>query len=311
MPFAGLMVGAQTASTAVLALLAGGNLAGQVHSVYRQAANLLLADNLITLTLPSVGRLANGVGLEAEIDFAALGLRPGMLARAEGGRLLVPQAGLVVDLSAAAPWSPRWQGAPDLPAAPVLLRNLALAQRLAAAKPLREGFGPLLALLAPGQADAAEGAASGLGAVAYPHMVATLAALEAGEAERAAAAAAPLLGLGDGLTPSGDDFLVGLASALLAAGHPGASAFAKDCFARARGRTTTVSEATLRHAARGEFGERVQNLLHALLFGDESEVARRVSEMLAWGHSSGADCLLGILLGLAAARQAGPRAGLS
>src|SRR2546423_9718620 len=70
-------------------------------------------------------------------------------------------------------------------------------------------------------------------------------------------AARNLIGLGDGLTPSGDDFLIGVGAALRAAGHPMHDRFMETCRDLARGRTTTVAEAFYRHAPVGAYTARV------------------------------------------------------
>lgn len=110
-----------------------------------------------------------------------------------------------------------------------------------------------------------------------------------------------LTGLGGGLTPSGDDFLVGLSATLTATGHPLAPFLAplRPHFAR---RTTDVSAAFLSHASRQEYGELLHGALAALLTG--ARVAESpLHRLLSFGSSSGADTLLGVRSGLAIAQR--------
>ena len=132
-------------------------------------------------------------------------------------------------------------------------------------------------------------------------------ALDKGDAERAVAAAHPLIGLGPGATPSGDDLLVGLAAGLAATDHPMARSFAAGVARQAAGMTTSVAESYLFHAGRLEFSERV----HVGGAGGAHRPGARswraaVNAALAWGASSGADLMVGLLVGIEARR---PHAG--
>ena len=108
-----------------------------------------------------------------------------------------------------------------------------------------------------------------------------------------------LIGLGDGLTPSGDDVLIGIEAALHALGSP-AAGFLDEALADVDARTTTVSAAYLRHAAAGEFAERLHHLLAVLVSEEarEATLAGAIGEAVAWGATSGTDCLIGVLEGL-------------
>ena len=105
---------------------------------------------------------------------------------------------------------------------------------------------------------------------------------------------AALAGLGGGLTPAGDDFLVGLMLwAWLA--HPAPRPFCRALVEEAAPRTTTLSAAFLRAAARGQCSAAWQRLLYALAEGAESDVVSAGRQVLSFGASSGADALIGFL----------------
>lgn len=108
-----------------------------------------------------------------------------------------------------------------------------------------------------------------------------------------------LLGAGPGLTPSGDDFLSGILTALHLLGH---SATAKllwnNMAATARTSTNEISVALLEQAAAGRMSHKVSLLLKALL-DDTSTSPARLRELLAQlGETSGWDWLAGFVLGL-------------
>ncbi|CAA9314816.1 MAG: hypothetical protein AVDCRST_MAG07-833 [uncultured Frankineae bacterium] len=127
---------------------------------------------------------------------------------------------------------------------------------------------------------------------------AALAALDVAAARRAADA---LMGLGPGLTPSGDDVLAG---ALVACARlrttPGAAALAatadglgEHVSRTARGRTCALSAALLRHAARGAAAPAVLDLVDALT--GRPALRPALNALLAVGHTSGADTARGVL----------------
>lgn len=111
------------------------------------------------------------------------------------------------------------------------------------------------------------------------------------------AGAARLLGLGPGLTPSGDDVLCGVMLALRAVGRH-ESALAVELEQQVLGglaRTTALSGTLLRAAARGHAVPQVVDLLDLLRESDLSGAVRtRVSAVAAIGHSSGVDLLVGV-----------------
>jgi hypothetical protein len=118
-------------------------------------------------------------------------------------------------------------------------------------------------------------------------------------------AATDLIGLGEGLTPAGDDCVVGA----LAAIHHLAPGWLEPHAVRAiaeaaRHRTTDVARDFLLEALAGRFAEPVLAILAAPSAGRATDAARR---LLAMGATSGADTLDGLrLAGCALARRAAP-----
>lgn len=124
--------------------------------------------------------------------------------------------------------------------------------------------------------------------------------------ERAATLAFALLGLGPGLTPSGDDVLCGFLLALRhLAAEPaltrGATGLGARVAAHAPGRTTDLSAALLGHAARGDGCAQLVDLITAV--GRGRGVSPCLTRLLAVGHTSGADLAVGVLAGAQAASR--------
>ncbi|MFC7583476.1 DUF2877 domain-containing protein [Nonomuraea antimicrobica] len=119
-------------------------------------------------------------------------------------------------------------------------------------------------------------------------------------------AAERLVGLGPGLTPSGDDVLAGL---LVALRHLGAAAGTRravwlaDWLAAtvtydARTRTTPISATLLHCAAKGEASPEVIAVLRGVAGRQALEPALRRLHRL--GHTSGADLAQGVTIGVRA-----------
>lgn len=104
-----------------------------------------------------------------------------------------------------------------------------------------------------------------------------------------------LVGRGAGLTPSGDDVLLGYACARAACGDPGPSAEA--LAALARGRTTDVSVSYFEALAAGLVNPVYLDVLKATTRRDRAGFDRAARDVLAIGHTSGADALCGLALG--------------
>ncbi len=138
---------------------------------------------------------------------------------------------------------------------------------------------------------------------------ATLAAsCAAGDLASAVETAESLIGLGPGLTPSGDDMLAGLLLALRLLGgaiRGGTRAvWLADWLSAAvthdaSDRTTSVSATLLHCAARGQAAAEVATVLRA--FAGQEPAGPAVARLLAAGHTSGADLAWGLAAGCRAA----------
>jgi len=110
------------------------------------------------------------------------------------------------------------------------------------------------------------------------------------------AAVMSLLGLGPGLTPSGDDLLAGLLLGLQVLGWSSAARrLADQLLPAAHERTHPISLAYLQCAAAGEAAAPLHRLLQALC-SNNADLAPALSALSRMGHSSGWDSLLGIVL---------------
>lgn len=109
-----------------------------------------------------------------------------------------------------------------------------------------------------------------------------------------------LFGRGRGLTPSGDDILVGFLTVLQAFNIESRKLWEPELIDIMQNRATTdVSAAYLKATVAGFTSERVKNLLDCLSSGNMSQIEDYVLAIQKFGHTSGTDLLLGITAGVA------------
>jgi hypothetical protein len=102
-----------------------------------------------------------------------------------------------------------------------------------------------------------------------------------------------LIGLGPGLTPSGDDFLMGTLALLDAIGERHArTALTRAIGDPMPGLTTPLSACFLRAAAAGHVGEALHRAVSSVITGDVDSAVAAARKI---GHSSGWDMMAGIM----------------
>ncbi len=137
---------------------------------------------------------------------------------------------------------------------------------------------------------------------AVPRFEAVRQALQKQDLDAFEAAALRVLGLGHGLTPSGDDFIGGvlftLVHAPIKAWRTGLPAVKNRLHQAAQTATNPISAALLDDLMAGASYRALHDLLLALHKGHASAVDAAVAYLLTLGASSGADLLAGVRLAL-------------
>lgn len=123
-------------------------------------------------------------------------------------------------------------------------------------------------------------------------------ALASSDAARLQGVLRRLVGRGVGLTPSGDDAIVGILAVLHRCAPPTVAAGSLDALSASLpavlDRTTAISAHFLRLALRGEFGERLVSVVDACCTPTGPD-ADAVDRLLSTGATSGADALAGVI----------------
>jgi len=111
-------------------------------------------------------------------------------------------------------------------------------------------------------------------------------------------AVSTLLGLGPGLTPSGDDFLGGMLIALYVCGEKSVQKQLYTQVETLLDNTGPVSKAHLKAAALGEGSHSLHQVLNMLLNGNHTKLEPAIDSINQIGHTSGWDALAGVAVAL-------------
>ena len=258
-----------------------GDFTGAIAAVHRRVCVISLVDeNPLTLATPEVGRLPRCVTIDAPPEFTF----PDVVARGaevatRGGILRIGGGALSIDLRPATLWRSRLGDLRLDDSRQTVMQALETAR----AALRRDGRGDALVRVAGARLGALDGATRAL------------------DAATAGNAMSALVGLGEGVTPAGDDFLVGCFAGLWAcagrdAARIGFLAALRERLMRSAPPTGALSRVYLEASFDGETSERLFDVADALAAGSEDAVVRRIAaRALAVGHSSGACGLLGFL----------------
>ena len=252
----------------LLAGLAHSSFLGQVTGLFSRGCYITGTEGqVVALTLAEAGRGPFSIVIKGRPGLFE-GISPGQAARVDGRSL---QTGSwEITWKTAGVWDPRLvcpAGALDFgPDLVCILKDYAQTP-----PPNTAGANP-----APGAADRLSKA--------------VVCSLAHNRPDKLAEAVVGLAGLGRGLTPAGDDYLVGVMAALRLTGRAELPA---DLITAAAAKTTWLSAAYLKAAARGEFTEPWHNLALALLAADTTATTEAIRGIAGYGASSGCDALAG------------------
>jgi hypothetical protein len=259
---------------------------------FARAIDLSCAQGVIVLLDPACGLVPHGIRLSsADWPHLHTSLRLGDEAVLAGDRLRFVRSRLVIDLTVAQTWQARLAD---------ILLDWTRPQVVRAFDRVRAQM-----------AAQAFASPQDLAAVLFARRIATVApALIAAFGRLDAAAACEhlggLVGMGPGLTPSGDDFIIGCLAGLTVSARGERARLhclmrIAQTLAAQLAATTRVSRQHLSDAFELEFAQPLAALAAALANGDE-DVVEHLRAALAVGAHSGADAAGGLLLALEAWR---------
>jgi hypothetical protein len=268
---------------------------GRVHSCYARIINIHTPGGRL-LTLQGEGLLQAPLGLALATDVAALGTRlpVGALVVQDIPTARRSPAALRLRCADALVWDGQVVAQPGLTPSVLAGRAHGLAAWLCHHTP-RRGLTPVLVASEHGPRGL-----SATNAAVYTALAPLWAGRQAFAVPTLLTLAKALVGLGEGLTPSGDDFLVGLLAVLhVTESLPGnaASRVREQFCDYVRLGTSQLSGEFLRCAFAGHFAEPLVMLVRALCTPASDAWPAHAATLAAVGHSSGVDAMVGIALG--------------
>ena len=267
-----------------------------IQYVFDSAANLRLTPEgrLITVILSDHYELPQGIRI-ARKEVSLRSLTVNRRASARGGVLRFESSSLTIDLREALVWKCR---------VPQLGADMSTTSA-------REAWSTVWELLNQGQrlrrtdiiaGDLLRGdAGSPLSQRMSSPVMQLIAATEQFDAKASMQAARNMVGLGPGVTPSGDDILIGFLAGLwsLAGGNGPLLSFIHsfgNALMQVAPQTSEISRTYLYHATQGQFSSSLSNLAEAI--AGEGAVEQAAQIAMRVGHSSGMDSVTGLLIGL-------------
>lgn len=268
---------------------------GRISGVTSKGYFLTLENGqvLFLTSLPGSGPMIVRV-VQEDLNHAALEIDQKFLI--QPGSLISENKAIAFSLS---PDTLRWSAPPLsgelLPDAQRRSLTQELATRLIKEKP-EQGFSPFLVFLARSDARLVH-----LGKdPVLDHLLRFSSSLKAHQPDQVIQNSGKILGYGRGLTPSGDDFLIGcflsLARWVLPAGWSWDEwkSCSDQILKDAGKKTNRISITLLECAAHGQADER---LIRAVdyLFSGEADFVQTLNGLLEWGNSSGIDATAGMI----------------
>lgn len=273
-----------------------GNFDAQIQSVFDSSVNLRLVDvdRLITVLVSDHYELPQGIRIWMK-DLSLQTLTVGLCAASRGGILRFDSSPFTVDLRGAPVWKCR------IPEFNLDMQSLCAQQALSKAWDLlnREQRLRKADLVADDLFQA--GAGSPLSQRIGRPVMSLVTSVEQFDIQGAVRAARKILGLGPGVTPSGDDVLIGFLAGLwsMVGQEMAQISFIRSFGAKlvqAAGETGEISRTYILHATQGQFSSSLSNLVEAIAIGGDVEAAAQTAMRV--GHSSGMDSVTGLLIGL-------------
>ncbi len=280
---------------------------GQIHSVFKHVVNIAFLNGGLGSIVGSEvyrGPLSINVEIPKNMDMLSLGMKNNLSVSRVADLIIIGESELAISIENASLWEPVQLYNDVLSVSDIVERNLMKLREVARSYGKLDGLGLLIELSEDELHDTE--VATTLDIVprlALPHLLNLIQTIKTKDLDNLPESVQHLVGLGPGLTPSGDDFLIGLMLSMLFI----ARNFKLDIdhiidvnetiISCIPGRTTSISEEFLFQAATGNANEPILNLIETLLTSNSAQVERATRTVLAIGGTSGTDTILGILFG--------------
>jgi hypothetical protein len=278
---------------------------GTIHSIFHHACNVSLeGDALLTLVSSEKTSPAQGIRLRTPPTFTFLNhFRVGQSVACRGGILRISGSDLSIDLRTASLWHIDLKGLRIDLHQPGMARAWAFAWLELLKHQSVSGISAMIAGVLVPRPHPGISPITTLVERAVETVPVLIDATGNLQADAAITAFRPLIGLGPGLTPSGDDFIVGYLAGLWSTAGSDSSRlrFMSSLGTRlseAADGTNEISRTYMKSAINGNVSEPIATLAQRIGQANSMDGVREATRTaLQVGSTSGADGVLGLLLG--------------
>lgn len=275
-----------------------------IHSVFKKVINLSVNDDMIiTISKPEQRNLPYGI----LCDFQELDLRNiaeiGQKVLINLDQQLILGGEFVIDFSRAVHWIPHFQKHIPERSFEGIHERLEWYKKFAHNKSSGNGLTPLVFMINELFTDTPLNSSNQLIKKAEKGIKTVIKGFRNNDLKGIVNGGLELIGLGPGLTPSGDDVLVSLLLCLFVTMQESGKCVAKDALGQlailSRNLTSSLSSFQYYVAAQGYLSERYIEVLDSILNSQEEKVMiQKGTQMISYGETSGMEILLGLLLGI-------------
>ncbi len=274
---------------------------GRVHSVFQQVINISVHDNLISIVGKRVGQgpLNIVVNFPHDLDLTAIVKAGDIVTLDETIRI---DNTLSITTNSTSIWEASINFQDLLHPVNVILSNIEVVKEVVLASKNLKGLGELIDHVNDMEISSTY-QLEPISKFAVPHISSLIRAIRLRISHDIIQSSNKIIGLGSGLTPSGDDMLIGLMISMIYISENvqgidlDVEKISSDIISDITGRTTIISEEFLREAACGRVNEPVATLMEKILISGQKEMRESAKKVLSVGSTSGADTIFGIILG--------------
>jgi len=268
---------------------------GIVHSVFDHACNIQLDKNsLITLISPMLPNYPAAIKLDIAGDqkLCSVGFKAGMKAVINKDEIKIPEVCISIKLTGAKVWDSSPLFFRSTVSEEILNKNIEKIRDLTLKYGEMEGIASIL------DGDKVANHYKDFIINSVKRLTRGISDFDYKEITEASKG---LIGLGPGLTPAADDFLLGILASLYYIGYYFGShlenlkKIAGFMIYDLPGRTTFISEIMLRSGMKARFSEPIRDLMLAVIHN--TSVQDKCINLLSIGETSGSDCAAGIVFG--------------
>ncbi|MBE3093494.1 MAG: DUF2877 domain-containing protein [Actinobacteria bacterium] len=276
-------------------ILASKKVDGIVHSVFNHACNIRLNKNsLIILISPILPNYPSAIKLDIAEDkkLYSFGFKVGMKATVNENEINIPKACVFIKLARAKMWD----------SSPLFLRSKiseeTLYKNIEKIRKLTLKYGKMEGIASIIKVDEIDNNYTNFIINPVKRLAKGISNFDYKEITEASKR---LIGLGPGLTPAADDFLLGILASLYYMGYyfgnhlENLKKIAGFIIYDLPGRTTFISEIMLRNGMKARFSEPIRDLMLAVIHN--TAVQDKCLNLLNIGGTSGSDCAAGIVFG--------------